>query len=256
MKVSKEMKDTQSTVDPGILEMGASVSVNDELRRTINAETADIENMCTKLVSDIALEEERDKEMHKSKHYTDKEQSGLIQCTNEIVETNQMNDHIFHGLHSRVEKEILSTSTPQGKGITTDGTSIVTPTEVTVHSSTSVFAIQQINNENDATVAAIGTKLGKIVPQIRKLKLESNEMVVSKKQIHEKVKSERLKVVLANAKHKVQLVEDLLKDAEIHHRTTKFNCDQIDAQNATLQEKSDAKVSFRFITNLSSFDQV
>ena len=235
---------TQSVVDPGILEMGASVSVNDELRRNITSETMEIDNACAKLVSDVATEDDRAKEMEKSKRHSDKEQSGLIQSTRELSETNHMNTHIFRGLQSRVDNEICFTSSPKDKSSTTasNGGNVVTPTDIKVHSPTSVFAIQQTINENKEAISTISKKLGKSVVAIHNFKNEFNEIVVAKKAIYQKVKSEGLKVVLANAKHNVQIVEDILKDKQMHHHAKKVNCDMMDTQNKVLQDTSVALV--------------
>ena len=238
MNDSNQSKSNRSSVDPGILEMGASVSVNDELRRNITSETADIDNTCTKLASDVASEEDRAESMQKSKHHADKEQFGLIQSTREMSDTNHMNSHIFLGLQSKVENEIRFTS-PQGKHneTTSTGKNIVTPTDIKLHSPTSIFAIQQTSNENQEQIASICKKLNENINAVHKFKIEFNEMIAAKNGIYHKVKSEHLKVVLANAKHKVQLVEDILKDKQMHHHAHKVNCEKIDAQNMKLQDQ-------------------
>ena len=236
---TQQSKTPRSTVDPGILEMGSSVSVNDELRRNVTAETTEIDHACSKLVSDLAAEEDRAKEMQKSKHHANKEQSGLIQSTREMLDTNHMNTHIFQGLQSRVETEFLFTSSPQSKRNETvsDGANVVTPTDSKPHSPTSVFAIQQINNENKEQITIISKKLVESIVAIHKFKSEFSEMLLAKNTIYHKIKSEHLKVVLANAKHKVQLVEDILKDKQMHHHTNKVNCDMIESQNKSLQDQ-------------------
>jgi hypothetical protein len=238
MNDSTQSKTNGSSVDPGILEMGASVSVNDELRRNIASETADIDNTCTKLVLDVTSEEDRSNAMQKSKNHADKEQSGLIQSTREMSDTNHMNNHILLGLQSKVENEIIFTS-PQGKHNETpsNGKNIVTPTDIKLHSPTSVFAIQQTTNENHEQVASICKKLSENITAIHNFKNECNEMIVAKKTIYHKIKSEHLKVVLANAKHKVQLVEDMLKDKQMRHHTNKINCETIEVQNKNLQDQ-------------------
>lgn len=243
-----------SVVDPGILEMGASVSVNDELRRNITAETAEIDNVCAKLVLDVTTEEQRAKEMEKSKLHSGKEQFCLTLSTREMSDTSHMNSHIFNGLQSRVEKEITFKSSPLGKRSETasDGKNVVTPTDIKQQSPTSVFAIQQTNDENKETILTLSKKLGQSIFTIRKFKNEINEMLAAKTTIYHKVKSEHLKVVLANAKHKVNLLEDILKDKQMHHHTSKVNCDMIDAQNKSLHDNTVALV--RTITLTTFFD--
>jgi hypothetical protein len=247
MNESKQSMNSSSTIDPGILEMGASVSVNDELRRAINAETIDIESICTKLVSDVGAEETHAKEIQKSKHHSDVELSNILQCSMELVETSHMNEHIFRGLQAKVEKELVLSSYSQGK-ILTDNANIANKKDVMPQSPTSVFAIQQSNVKKSEDVTTLSKSIRDTIASIKYFKDQIINMEHETNQIYHKVKSEHLKVTLANAKHQVHLAEDILKDKQMQHQKDKINYDIIDARCKHLNEKKDAMVrTFNFV---------
>jgi hypothetical protein len=216
-----------TTIDPGILEMGASVSVNDEIRRSLTAETAEIENTSTKLTSDVQTEETRTTEIQKSKCHANAELSGILQCAKELVETVQMNEQFFRGLQSKLATDITQTPSPESSA-----------------APTSVMTIQQSIVEKKEQVFNISKKVNETAVTIKNLNIERNEMIEAKKVIQSKIKSEHLKVTLANDKLKTQVGEDVLKQTQMNLHTTKASRDMIGIRIATLRDTSTAKVRY------------
>jgi len=111
MKLANNTKNHQAAapsaaVDPGILEMGTSVTVNDELRRTLAAEIQEIDTAVTKLNENISKEESIKGEQVKSKARAENEMASIRQEAAENVEKLTMCEHMFSGFATTFSKEI------------------------------------------------------------------------------------------------------------------------------------------------------
>lgn len=87
-----------ATIDTGILEMGTSVSVNDEMRRAVTAEVAELEASCSKIASVIQTNEATEMELNKSHHHANADMVALLRSACDAVETVQFNEQILLGL--------------------------------------------------------------------------------------------------------------------------------------------------------------
>jgi DNA repair exonuclease SbcCD ATPase subunit len=223
------------SIDPGILEMGASVSVNDEMRRSLVAETAEIDTACTKLLSEVKTEEANTAELRKSKAHADMELSGMLQCAKELVETAQMNGQVFRDLQSKVETDITQKPGSNDNSKKDD--------DAKNHSPTSVVGIQQRSITNKEQVADICQEINHAKAAVCNFEGQRNYLLEEKAIIFDKIKSEHLKVTLANQKHKTHIMEDLLKDKQISRHTQKAACDIVKTRDEKLRETLRAKVS-------------
>lgn len=224
--------------------MGASVSVNDEMRRSLATETADIDTACTKLLSELKTEESSTAELRKSKTHADAELSGMLQCSKELIETVQMNEQVFRDLQSKVEADIAQIpSLDEQSKRNSDGTKL---------SPTSVLSIQQSFNNNKAEVTGICQDIHHAKAVIHNLEDQRNHVLEEHAILHDKIKSEHLQVTLANHKNKTRIMEDLLKKKHISRHTDKVAGDIAMSRIEKLRETLRAKVSVALCDLVSS----
>jgi hypothetical protein len=86
------------TYDSGILDFGTSVSVNDDLRRSIGIEIQEIEANSNKLKDNLNSESNLQQDLVNNHAHANKELAGLNQGASDIVDTLSMNMQILHGL--------------------------------------------------------------------------------------------------------------------------------------------------------------
>jgi regulator of replication initiation timing len=215
--------------------MGASVSVNDEMRRSLATESTEIDNACTKLLSEVKTEEANSAELRKSKAHADMELNGMLQCNKELVDTAQMNEQVFRELQSKVETDLTQTPGINDISKRDDGTKN--------HSPTSVLGIQQTFIANKEQVTGICQEIHHTKASIHHLESQINHILEENAILQDKIKSEHLKVTLANQKHKTQILEDLLKDKQIRRHTQKAASDIVAARTEKLREILRVKVS-------------
>ena len=235
---NKEQPNSSLSIDPGILEMGASVSVNDEMRRSLATETAEIDAACTKLLSEVQTEESQSTELKKSQSHADMELSGMLQSAKELVDTMHMNEQVFRDLQSKVETDLEKTVIQKH-----DSEKSINDTKT--HSPTSVLGIQQSIHQKQEHVTAICQDIQHIKAEIQNWESQSNHLMEEKAVLQNKIKSEHLKITLANHKHKTQILEDLLKDTQIRRHTQKAACDLIQARIEKLSETLRTAVRLR-----------
>lgn len=222
-----------AAIDPGILEMGTSVSVNDEMRRAIISETVEIEAVCTKLAADVNTEDSSAAELQKSKGHADGEVSDLLQGATESMESVHMNEQIFRGLKTTLESEILLVQPPTTATRTTVHT---TMPNVVPPSPTSVFAIQKFNVVMKQEITTIGETMGNKAGAVQSHVRRKTETVRNARAVHSKIKADRLVVACANAKHRTRVDEDGMEDQTKHLRALEANRAAVAARNAALRD--------------------
>jgi hypothetical protein len=105
MKKKSSFTPTQSstdneTYDSGILNFGTSVSVNDDLRRSIVIEVQEIEANSNKLKEQLNLESKLQHDLANNHTHANKELSGLNQSATDIVDTLCVNMQILQGIET------------------------------------------------------------------------------------------------------------------------------------------------------------
>jgi hypothetical protein len=237
MNNAKTLQPAAAAVDPGILEMGTSVSVNDEMRRAVTTETVEIEAVCTKLASDVNAENATAGELQKSKQHADTEVFGLLQGATESVETVNMNEQILRGLKTTFEAEIVLVQPSQTKQPSKDyPVTEAHPANVVPPSTTSVFAIQEANKGKKKEITSIGEEMGQKTVTVQALVDRKTEVMHDVRAVFTKIKADRLDVVNANAKHNTRVAEDGLEDEKNRLNTLKANRGVVDARNAALRK--------------------
>jgi hypothetical protein len=98
--------DAEPSIDPGILAFGTSVSVNDGLRRSIQAEVEDMDKSCSKIMNHVKSEEKIRDELRKSRALAVKESRSILEGATENVEVLNMDKHILLGLENTLLTEI------------------------------------------------------------------------------------------------------------------------------------------------------
>lgn len=158
-----------TNVDPGILAFGTSVSINDDLRRSISNEIQEIDSNCTKIKDDINIESKIQDELSKGKVHANNEIAALCQGVIDANDALHMNTQILHGLANTLQTEIAS------------------------HRSNPEHTTESDNNEVDSTSLEYIRK-GQMSRSKRLVELKSsiiskvnqlNEMNIKKKEIQE-----------------------------------------------------------------------
>jgi hypothetical protein len=99
---------TLGLVDPGILAFGTSVSVFDDLRRTIQSQVEEIVTDASKITDDCKSENKIGQELGQSRAHAVQEARVIHVGTTENLETLWMNQGIFNRLEDTFQNEILA----------------------------------------------------------------------------------------------------------------------------------------------------
>ena len=96
----------------GLLEFGTSVSVNDELRRSLVSEAEDLQNSIQKIKVEIGLETKIRQQLTKDQAHAAAETQGLHRDSQEVHERLSIMHHqVFHDLYNNtLKRDLLSSS--------------------------------------------------------------------------------------------------------------------------------------------------
>lgn len=98
-----------SGVDGGILSFGTSVSVNDDLRRSIELEISDIDSSAKKIMEEVNVEKEVERELRKGFEHATKETRSIVEQVSQHMESLEVNQHLLKDLKTTFDLEIMST---------------------------------------------------------------------------------------------------------------------------------------------------
>ena len=195
------MSDSSAGEPPaGLLQMGASVSVNDDTRRVIEAETKEVEAACATLGSEESKEVLVGQELAKSRKRQESEISTMRRGAMENFESVQMNEGCLAQIKETLQQEIrpkVENPDPNNKENP--------PLEHAAAFQESIVA----KSERSSKLVEVGEDQMRAAEE-RKHKVE--ELVAEKMQISRKTKEGNFKIRLANAKQKTLEDEDALKE--------------------------------------------
>jgi hypothetical protein len=241
---SKQPAQLDAAVDPGILEIGASVSVNDEARRTIGAEIHELDAASAKLGHEIKAEDAAAAELLRGTTRAGKEVLGLHQGATEIITTMELHQQLLQTLKSSaVEESILvaptntTTNTPVKVGShSVDSTNNNYDTAVT-SSPSSVLSIQGTILEMKQAQSDIAKTVNAAKYQVNDFIIRKMDMVAALEEHNEIAKEEKLQVTAANSKHNTRVHEDDLEDEMKRFQTLQDNLKQGKARNFAYQKE-------------------
>lgn len=228
-------------IDPGILEMGTSVSVNDEMRRAVTAESQEIKAVCIKLESDINAEEAMTTELAKSTRHADAELASLMQGATECLDTINVSTQVFRRLQNTFETTIVINRPTQAKSQQQHATGgdPMTPSEqsVTVPSPTStIMEIQEATAETQKEITSIAEAMEKKLETLQYYTQRKAEVESEHRAVLARIKADKLELRLANAKHKTHMAEDELEDEKKRVKMLQEKRAAIDARNAAFRK--------------------
>ena len=111
----EEHNNTEPSMDAGILAFGTSVSVNDDLRRSIQSDLEEIDSNVSKIKDEITSEQKIGEELRKTRFHAVKEARSQHQVATENLEVLTMHQEILRRLQNTFDVEISACSSV-GKG--------------------------------------------------------------------------------------------------------------------------------------------
>ena len=111
-----EEHNAEPNMDAGILAFGTSVSVNDDLRRSIQSDIEEIDKNISKIKDEIASEQKIGEELRKTRFHALKEARSQHQVATENLEMLTMHQEILRRLQNTYEVEIAARSSGTKNG--------------------------------------------------------------------------------------------------------------------------------------------
>ena len=248
-----------ATEDFGILQLGSSVTVNEDARRSILTEIQDIEHSITATQHQVKKEDQTVTALGQQHARTEWEVTGLREESHELLEQMTMNATILTGLDSTLRTQIIPPEDPEediandvvgGGGNdgadgaermqeTDESTSPPPPTHV--HSAADFrYQLQEVLAETDWMEREYreGTDVMQEIMQ------RKDDALQAMGRILENVQREQLQVQLANAVLHKEMAESTLQEEENRLYALEQQVQQVTERGAVLEHECDAMVRF------------
>jgi chromosome segregation ATPase len=230
--------DSMVPSDPGILAFGTSVSINNDLRRSIGVEIQEIEAHCTKMKDDVNVESSIREELNKTTSHAIKEVKSLEQGASDLVENINMNRQIAFGLESTLVSA-LAWNTRKISDVQSDASF---PVDETIGSNTSLSSLQDGLKSREAEMNNLSSSFYSDLKQLNGLLQGAKDSRTAREALD--LTNEELEAVLAASD---VAIENALKELELE----KTKSDHIDETIADVESKiEDLKVSIQLKVNL------
>jgi hypothetical protein len=237
---SRPDSSASAVVDHGILDLGTSVKVNDDLRRSLETEMQLIDENTTKLKKQITNEHAISNELSKTKSRANKEVAGLRQGAIEGVESITMNERVFGGLQKTFRTELRDSTNSQDAMM--DGATNDKENKQQENLPPSIPFIKKTQKNNDIEASRI---YGGIENQSKIV----HAFVNKKKEIREDVKSvlavmetDQLESRLTKEKQNTKAAEETIGVELKRSATIKSNLATLKARNAEMKKQIEEMV--------------
>ena len=246
------------TEDFGILQLGSSVTVNEDARRIILTEIQDIEHSITATQHQVVKEDKTGTELAQRHARTEWEVAGLREESHELLEQMTMNTTILAGLDSTLRTQIIPPDHDDdmehdivvgGDGADDDAERMNESDESTpppppptpVHSAADFrYQLQEVLAETDWMEREY--RDGSDV--MHEIMQHKDDTVQSMGRILENVQGEQLQVQLANAVRHKEMAESTLKEEESRLQALEQQVQQVNERCAVLENECDEMVRF------------
>jgi hypothetical protein len=193
---------SNAAIDPGILEMGTTVSVNDEMRRSIAAEITNIDSVCSKLTLEIETQTGVAAELSKSRKHVDLESDMLLQNAKEAADRILLDEQMMSGLTATVVAQMKNTSRSTARGA--NGPHLVPPSP----------AQRPTPIRNNEEIASLEESVKQSMLDLKNYQNTIEENKEELQAVYASIKTDRLQVKLANAKYHNSVLQTDLEDEQ------------------------------------------
>lgn len=220
----------ETTLDPGILEMGTSVAVNNEMRRGFTTEIQEIEASISATRQEIETEENVAAEIKKQHVLSCQEAKGMHADSVEYLDKIRMNQNIFDGLQQTLRQEVVF-----------EENSICTSTteENSAHDTSpkSIAEYQQHWQDSTDKLNRIDREANAVAVTIRERMKDKEETVKCIGAILDQIATEDLKNVKTKAKEISDEALNQLKDEKQRYQSTQMQFEKVQARTAALEKQ-------------------
>lgn len=243
-----------STEDFGILQLGSSVTVNEDARRIILTEIQDMEHSMTATQHQVVKEDKTVTELAQRRARTEWEVAGLREESHELLEQMTMNSTILAGLDSTLRTQIIPPDQDDmvedmvvGGNDDDNAERMKESDESTPPPPTPVYSAADFRYQLQEVLAEadwMEREHRDGSDAIQEIMQHKYDTVQAMGRILENVQSEQLKVQLANAVIHKEMAESTRKEEESRLRALEQQVQQVNERCAVLESESDEMVRF------------
>jgi hypothetical protein len=216
---------SNAAIDPGILEMGTTVSANDEMRRSIAADITNIDAVCSKLTLEIKEQDGVAAELSKSRKHVDVESDTLLKNAKEAADRILIDEQMMCALAATAEVQMRDTSraTEHGDRATEHGANRATEhgaNRASAHGANRPHLVppspaqRRTPIQNNENIANLEESVNQFMLDSKNYGGLIEENIEELHDIYASIKADRLKVKLANAKYHNSVLQTDLEDEQ------------------------------------------
>lgn len=236
----------EPSVDPGILAFGTSVSVNDDLRRSILTEIEEIDESISTTASQIKTEEKSQEELRKSRGNSIKESRSILETVTENFGTLDMQRQMLKNLEHTFQAEIAPGSTVVSPDRETNGATNQDTAESNgaaenlppTIGSLSVASLQKEHMTVETSLVAMKEAVVANIRDLQHLAVEKKTHLTAAAEIQNRIEAENLSGLLEELEEKMKYGEHV-KQSEIKRQSTLMT--NHDAAEERVQKAQKAK---------------